>query len=111
MYLPPEMIAPVLGAWIEAHLLPQTKGAEKFAAALAAVALARRGEALAREYAQPLRLLGITDDSGRVDLDAAGTLAREALEKCGNEVRALGFVFGPDDVQSLAALAEKHAKP
>lgn len=109
MYLPQTMIAPVLGAWIEAHLLPQLQGGEKFVAALAALALARRGEALAGEYAQTLRLLGITDDSGRVDLDAAGTLAREALEKCGGNVRALGFVFGPDDVQSLSALAEKHA--
>lgn len=108
MYLPREMIAPVLASWIEAELVPQTAGLEKLLAYAAAIAIAKRGEALAEQFSGPLSILGLCDGAGRIDIDAARDLAREALAKSGN-VRAWGFVFGPDDVDSLAALAEKNA--
>ena len=104
MFLPREMIAPVLASWIEAELVPQTEGLEKLLAYAAAIAIAKRGEALAEQFSGPLSILGLTDGAGRIDID----LAREALTKTGR-IRALGFVFGPDDVDSLAALAEKNA--
>ena len=108
MYLPGEMIAPVLASWIEAELVPKTEGLEKLFTVMGALAVAKRGEALAERFAAPLRLLGITDDAGRIDIDAARALAREALAKTGR-IHALGFVFGPDDVDSLAAIAEQNA--
>lgn len=108
MFLSREMIAPVLASWIEAELVPQTEDAEKLFAVMAALAIAKRGEALAEQFSGPLSILGLCDGAGRIDIDAARDLAREALTKTG-KVRALGFVFGPDDVDSLAALAEKNA--
>ena len=81
----------------------------KVAAALSrAWRIAKRGEALAEQFSGPLSILGLTDGAGRIDIDAARDLAREALAKTGR-IHALGFVFGPDDVDSLATTAERHA--
>lgn len=108
MYLPREMIAPVLASWIEAELEPKTNGWEKLVMVMAAIAIAKRGEALAEQFSGPLSILGLTDGAGRIDIDAARDLAREALAKTG-KIHALGFVFGSNDVDSLAAIAEKNA--
>lgn len=108
MFLPREMIAPVLASWIEAELVPKTEGWEKLIAVMGALAIAKRGETLAEQFSGPLSILGLTDGAGRIDIDAARDLAREALAKTGR-IRALGFVFGPDDVDSLATTAERHA--
>lgn len=108
MFLPREMIAPVLASWIEAELVPKTDGWEKLIAVMGALAIAKRGETLAEQFSGPLSILGLTDGAGRIDIDAARDLAREALAKTG-KIHALGFIFGPDDVDSLAAIAEKNA--
>ena len=108
MFLPREMIAPVLASWIEAELVPKTDGWEKMIAVMGALAIAKRGETLAEQFSGPLSILGLTDGAGRIDIDAARDLAREALAKTG-KIHALGFIFGPDDVDSLAAIAEKNA--
>lgn len=108
MYLPQDRIAPALAAWIEQELIPQTRGWERALGYMAAIAIAKRGEQLAAEFAPALKILGLTDGEGRVDIDAARALAQEALAKTG-KIHALGFVFGPDDVDSLAAIAETQA--
>lgn len=108
MFLPKELIGPTIAEWIEAEMVPHTAGAEKLFAVMAAIALGKRGEQLAERFTPALALLGITDNTGRVDIDAARDLAREALAKTG-KIHALGFIFGPEDVDSLAAAAEKNA--
>ena len=108
MFLPRDRIAPALAAWIEQEMVPHTNGWERAFAYAAAIAIAKRGEQLATAFAPALNVLGLTDGEGRVDIDAARTLAQETLAKTG-KIHALGFIFGPDDVDSLAAVAEQHA--
>lgn len=108
MYLPQDHIAATLATWIERELIPQTTGFDKLLGYAAAIALAKRGEQLAAQFGPALKVLGLTDGEGRIDIEAARTLAQEAMAKSG-KIHALGFVFGPDDVDSLAAVAEQNA--
>lgn len=105
MFLPKDRIASALAAWIEREMIPHTNGLEKLLAYAAAISLAKRGEHVVESMSPALNLLGLLDGDGRVDIDAARDLAREAFEKTG-KIHALGFVFDAEDVDSLAAIAE-----
>ena len=109
MLLRPEKIGSVIAAFFDAELMPKAVGFQKFTLALTGVALARQGTALAERYADTLRMLGVSDANGNIDLDVARDLAVEAFEKVG-KVQAFGFSFNASDVAIAYEVAKQFAE-
>lgn len=108
MLLQPDKIGPAIAAFFDGEIMPKAVGIQKLTLALAGVGLARQGAILAKRYAEVLRMIGVADADGNIDIDVARDLAVEAFAKSG-KVQAMGFSFGPDDVEIAYEIAKKFA--
>lgn len=109
MILPIDHAGEALAAWVDEELVVKASGLQKLATVMAALALAKRGEALMRQYAPVLSVLGIADkDTGGIDIDTARELALEAFDQTG-KITAFGIILGPADVESMYEVAKKYA--
>ena len=109
MILPVDKAGEALAAWVDAELVTKASGLQKLATVMATIAIARRGEAIVAEYASILSMLGITDSTGGIDIDAARELAMQAFERTG-KITAFGVILGPQDVESIYETAKKYAQ-
>lgn len=108
MFLPMDKVGDVLATYIDQEIIPQSLGFQKLVAAMVGITLVKNTEATIGQYKDFLRMLDILDEKDRIDIDAARALARASFQKTG-AVTALGVTFNEDDVDSLYALAKKHA--
>lgn len=56
-----------------------------------------------------LRLMGVMDEAGMIDVEYAYQMAKFSMEKAGN-LTALGVTFDVSDVEKLASIARGMAK-
>jgi len=108
MRLPVDKVGEAIAAWIDAELVPKSSGLQKIATVMGALAIARRAPELAARYADTLRMLGLADEAGGIDIEAARDLAAEAMAKTG-KITVAGVILGPDDVDTLYEAARKFA--
>lgn len=108
MFLPMDKVGDVLATYIDQEIIPQSLGFQKLVAAMVGITVVKNTEATIGQYKDFLRMLNILDEKDRIDIDAARALARASFQKTG-AVTALGVTFNEDDVDSLYALAKKHA--
>ena len=109
MRMQPDRIGQAIAAYVDAELVSKAVGLQKLALAFAGAGLARQGAALAERYADSLRMIGVVDEDGAIDLDLARDLALEAFERAGR-VQALGFGFSGADVAIAYEIAKKFAQ-
>lgn len=109
MILPIDKAGEALAAWVDAELVTKASGLQKLMTVMATISIAQRGEAVVSEYAAILNMLGITDKSGGIDIDAARELAIQAFERTG-KITAFGIILGPEDVESIYEIAKKYAQ-
>lgn len=108
MRLPIEKIGEVLAAWVDAELMPKASGLQKVGTVMASLALARRAPKIAESYAPALRMLGVLDEAGGIELDALRSLAAEAFAKTG-KVTVAGVIIGQEDIQTIYETAVRFA--
>lgn len=108
MFLPMDKVGDVLATYIDQEIVPQSLGFQKLIAAMVGITVVKNTEATIGQYKEFMRMLDILDDKDRIDIDAARALARASFGKTGS-ITALGVTFNEDDVDTLYALAKKHA--
>lgn len=61
------------------------------------------------EYLPALKMLGIVDENGRMDLDKAKAAATDALAKTGGKLSISGYDADQADIDALYRIAQRHA--
>ena len=106
MRMQPDRIGQAIAAYVDAELVSKAVGLQKLALAFAGAGLARQGAALAERYADSLRMIGVMDEAGTIDIELARDLALEAFDKAGR-VHVMGFGFNGADVAIAYEIAKK----
>lgn len=101
----------VIGAFVDEELAPQAHGLQKAMLYGGLFVVQRQaGNVLASPDVQNrLKMAGVMDEAGLIDIDYAYDMARFALEKTG-KVTALGITFDARDAEKLYQLAGRVAK-
>ena len=62
-----------------------------------------------QEFLPAMKMLGIVDENGKIDLDKAKNAASQALEGSGGKLAIAGYVADGADIDALYEIAKRHA--
>lgn len=109
MKLPIANLGAVIAQWIDEELVSKAEGWQKAVTIMAGIGIASNAKNLIGQYIPGMKLLGFADDADNLNLDALHAAAKEAFAKTGKLPLPGGIIVGPDDVESIVAVARKYA--
>ena len=108
MKLPLANLGSAVAAWLDKELVPKSSGWQQMVTIVAGIGLANNVSSKIQQYIPMLEILGFADSNGNFDIDAIHAAAKEAFSKTGR-IKVLGILIGPDDVESMMAVARRYA--
>ena len=102
-------IPAIVSQYIDSQVAPKASGMQKFGVySILFVMNSKMPEIVAR-YTPVMRMAGIMDDNGMIDLDFTYNLTKDAMGHA-EKVNLFGYVLDSTDVESLYAIAQRHGR-
>lgn len=100
-------IPSIMTQYIDSQVAPQANGAQKFGIYALMYAVNTKINDITARYAPIMKMVGIMDDNGVIDLEYTHNMAKDAMDHAG-KVNVLGFVMDSSDVESLYNIAQRY---
>lgn len=102
-------IPAVFAAFLDSAVAPKANGWQKFGAYAAAFVVQNRMPLIMEQYGPVLKMAGVLDEEGMIDIDLAHNLAVYAMDKAG-KVNVAGYLVDSSDVEQLYQLSKSFAR-
>lgn len=102
-------IPAVFAAFLDAAVAPRATGWQKFGSYAAAFVVQHRLPQIMEQYGPIMRMAGVLDDQGMIDIDLAHNLAVFAMDHAGR-VDVLGYLADSSDIEQLYNIARTYAR-
>ena len=109
MKLDPQNIPLVMAEYVDAQVAPKANGVQKFGVYSMLYAVNNKMPEILQRYAPIMKMTGIMDDAGVIDVEYLHNMAADAMSHAG-AVNLMGFVMDSTDVESLYAIAQRHGR-
>ena len=102
-------IPAIFAQYLDASIAPKASGWQKFGAYAAAFVGQARLPQIMEQYGPVMKMAGVLDDQGMIDIDLALNLAAYAMEKSG-KVNVAGYLVDSSDVEQIYQIARAYAR-
>lgn len=102
-------IPAIFAQYLDASIAPKASGWQKFGAYAAAFVVQARLSQIMEQYGPVMKMAGVLDEQGMVDIDLAHNLAAYAMEKSG-KVNVAGYLVDSSDVEQIYQIARAYAR-
>lgn len=102
-------IPAIMAEYVDAQVAPQASGMQKFGVYSLLFVVNNKMQEIAQRYTPVMRMTGIMDEAGTIDIEYLHNMASEAMNHAGT-VNLLGYVMDASDVESLYAIAQRHGR-
>lgn len=102
-------IPAIFAQFLDMTVAPKATGWQKFGAYAAAFVVQSRLPQIMEQYGPVMKMAGVLDEQGMIDLDLAHNLAAYAMDKSG-KVDVAGYLADSSDVETLYQIAKSHAR-
>ena len=99
----------VMAEYVDSQVAPKANGMQKFGTYAMLYVVNNKLPEIVTRYTPIMRMTGIMDDAGAIDLDYVHSMAADAMSHAGS-VNVLGFNMDGTDVESLYAIAQRHGR-
>lgn len=109
MKLDPQNIPLVMAEYVDSQVAPKANGMQRFGVYSMLYAVNTKMPEILQRYAPIMKMTGIMDDAGVIDVEYLHNMASDAMSHAGS-VNLMGFVMDGTDVESLYAIAQRHGR-
>jgi hypothetical protein len=102
-------IPAIFAQYLDASIAPKASGWQKFGAYAAAFVVQARLPQIMEQYGPVMKMAGVLDEQGMIDIDLAHNLAAYAMEKSG-KVNVAGYLVDSSDVEQIYQIARAYAR-
>lgn len=102
-------IPAIFAQYLDASIAPKASGWQKFGAYAAAFVVQARLPQIIEQYGPVMKMAGVLDEQGMIDIDLAHNLAAYAMEKSG-KVNVAGYLVDSSDVEQIYQIARAYAR-
>lgn len=102
-------IPAIFAQFLDVAVAPKASGWQKWGAYAAAFVMQNRLPQIMEQYGAVMKMAGVLDDQGMIDLDLAHNLAAYATEKSG-KVNVAGYLVDSSDVEQIYQIAKSYAR-
>jgi hypothetical protein len=102
-------IPAVFAQFLDAAVIPKATGWQRFGAGAAAFVVQHRLPQIMEQYGPVMKMAGVLDEQGMIDIDLAHNLAAYAMEKSG-KVNVAGYLVDSSDVEQIYQIARAYAR-
>ena len=99
----------IMTEYVDSQVAPKANGMQRFGVYSMLYAVNNKMPEILQRYAPIMKMTGIMDDAGVIDVEYLHNMAADAMSHAGN-VNLLGFVMDGTDVESLYAIAQRHGR-
>ena len=102
-------IPAIFAQYLDVAIAPKATGWYKFGAYAAAFVVQSRLPQIMEQYGPVMKMAGVLDEQGMIDIDLAHNLAAYAMEKSG-KVNVAGYLVDSSDVEQIYQIAKGYAR-
>ena len=102
-------IPAIFAQYLDASIAPKASGWQKFGAYAAAFVVQARLPQIMEQYGPVMKMAGVLDEQGMIDIDLAHNLAAYAMEKSG-KVNVAGYLVDSSDIEQIYQIAKGYAR-
>lgn len=102
-------IPAIMAQYIDSQVAPQANGVQKFGIYSLMYAVNNKMTDIVTRYSPIMKMVGIMDDSGVIDLEYTHGMAADAMSHAG-KVNVLGFLMDSSDVEAIYNIAQRYGK-
>lgn len=102
-------IPAIFSQFLDAAVAPQATGMQKFGAYAAAFIVQSRMPQIMAQYGLVMKMAGVLDDAGMIDIDLAHNMATFAMEKAGT-VNIAGYLADSSDIEQIYNIAKSYGR-
>ena len=100
-------IPAIMAQYIDSQVAPQATDLQKFVVYSMMYAVNNKINDIVKQYAPVMKMVGIMDDNGVIDLEYTHNMARDAMDHAG-KLNVMGFVMDSSDIESLYNIAQRY---
>lgn len=102
-------IPAIFASYLDVSIAPKATGWQKFGAYAAAFVVQARLPQIMEQYGAIMKMAGVLDDQGMIDIDLAHNLAAYAMERSG-KVDVAGYLVDSSDIEQMYQIAKSYAR-
>ena len=102
-------IPAIFAQFLDVSIAPKATGWQKFGAYAAAFVVQTRMPNIMEQYGPVMKMAGVLDEEGMIDIGLAHNLAAYAIERSG-KVDVAGYLVDSSDIEQIYQIAKSYAR-
>jgi hypothetical protein len=102
-------IPAVFAQFLDTAIAPKATGWQRFGSYAAAFVVQSRLPQIMEQYSHVMRMAGVLDEQGMIDIELAHNLSKYAMDKAG-KVDVAGYLVDSSDVEQIYQIAKSYAR-